>query len=493
MELLKDIAIPQYEQFSPAVSTTRQVEDCKENWKLFLNELSTKINKISFASWIQPLKPVEFNEKSVVIAVKNEFSRKLVNQNYGEKIYQTAKEVLAAAPCLRIIVDKNYSDNNEYRAQDITPELKIKQASFAEVNTQLTQRVSYNQVSNKDNLNSKYALDNFHEYAGNSAALAFAKALLQNDYGISYNSLFVQAGSGLGKTHFMHAIGNYAKQSKPDLKVRYVQALDFVNEFILAIKKKETASFQSKYKRLDFLLIDNIENFENKKATQAELTALFDYLVSKDRKILFTSSKPINELKKLEQAFYSRLAGSLVADIKMPNPAQMCELLFAKLKFNKLNLEARLAKRIASQKYDSIRELDGAILKLNAASKISKLDLDEDTISNMFGAVHMDERQLGLSVSQINSVVAEHFNLDPEALIGRSRKHNLCQARHLAVFLSHEMLELSYQRIGDFFSGRKHSSIIYSIKTIKSQLNSKLSKANSLKLHLNDIRLKLRG
>ncbi|MEB3314675.1 MAG: chromosomal replication initiator protein DnaA [Candidatus Melainabacteria bacterium] len=503
------------------INCKQETQNLKVIWAKILENLPKKIKQTSIETWLRPCLLVEINDQELVIAVKNEFSRKLIAQSYSEAIHKSSKEVLAASYSIRFTtspkhqtltlendlenspIEENETDSLSDKANSKTTskavktnsETKVRQKSFAEISPEeINYRRDYSTNPN-NGISNKLRFDNFVACKANIGAVSFAKAIVENQLGSYYNSLFITSDVGLGKTHLLHAVANEALRADSFTKVRYIKAEDYVNEFVLSIKNKSYENFKKKFRNLDLLLLDEAQFLDGKKSTQQEFCSNFDAIISSGGKVIIASSKVLDDYEKIEKKLKSRLQGSLIAELSPVDYQARIAIIENKIQAANLKISCGHKVALAEKFNGNVRELEGALLKISALNNFSDLDIleiDSKTISDMFGAVYLDEKNNGISIQKITRLVAEKLELRVEDLQSAKRSQAIAQARHIAIFLSNEFLEISYQRIGEFFGGRKHSSVIHSIKTVSNQLNSNLSKSKDLKKLLDDIRSSLR-
>ncbi len=489
-------------------------EEINDIWLLILEKLSKLIKKTSINTWIKPCKVLSLNEEEIVIAVKNEFTRKFIMQSFSEAIYKATKEVLAASIKLRLVINsETIHEPNKNSFVEEKPNIKctksaptkissviqktefIEQKTFAEIASPARNKNTNRnpKVDPYTGLYTQYKFENLVISKSNVGVVTFAKAIIEENMGFHYNSLFIKSDVGLGKTHILNAVAHEALANDPMLKVKYLKAEDFLNEYIVSLKNKSYEKFKKKYRELDLLLFDEAQFLDGKTSTQQEFCNTFDAIINNGGKVILSSNQNFTGFKKIENKLKSRIQGSLTAEILALDYDARLKVVSLKAKEMNLEISNEQKQYIAESFTDNIRELEGALLKLSAFNSLSgEIGVDDASIANLFASVHVDEEKNGISINKIARAVAAKYDLESKDLQSRKRSQNIAQARHIAIFLSHELLELSYQRIGDFFGGRKHSSVIYSIKTIHDQVNSKLSNSNTLKKCLDDIRSSLR-
>lgn len=455
--------------------------DYSATWKAVLAILAKKLRKPSFDTWIRPTLLIEIKNETAAIAVRNEFTRNFLLQSYYKDIQDAIKEVLAQSLAIKFIIVDNLETEVFFEEESLNENTNSIQISFAEISSP---KASLKKINNK--LNPKFSLSNFIIGKSNHASFIFAKAILESNSGI-YDSLFIYSETGLGKTHLLNAIGNYSLELDPSIRTKYVKAEEFTNELIIAIQRNNTAQFRNNYRNLDLLLFDDFQFLDNKKTCQEEFSHTIESIIEAGGKIIICSAKSIDEFKNLSNKLKSKIKGSLSSCIERPSFSTRVQILSEKANFNNIKLEEKHLGFIANRFDNNIRELEGALVKVSAMQNFAGEDIDDELIANLFGGLAPEPEYKGLSLEKITKTVAEYFSLNPKDLFGKSRVKELSEARHIAMYLTHNLLRLSYSRIGESFSGRKHSSVIHSISLIRKEMNS--DKHNSrIKIAVNSIK-----
>jgi len=432
--------------------------EIKETWTKCLLILSKKLNKASFDTWIRNLELREINGSIAQIAVRNEFTRNFINQSYKEAINLALKETLAAQIAIEFLVDPSIevaANSSE------TPIARSEQSSLASVAPNNLKTLSHK-------INKCLTFENLVIGDFNKTANVFAQVLLSND--LSYKSLFINSASGLGKSHLLHACGNFALEK--NFRILFSSAENFTNEFIIAIQRNNIQEFKNKYRNLDLLLFDDFAFLDNKKACQEEFAYTFEHITNKGGKVIIASSKQTKEFKLLSPKLASLISGSLNATIAEADFETRVKIIESKIKDINRELDQNQKETIAGKFYKNIRELEGALAQLNAMSRFTNCEIDDVTIENLFGA--RTRRNKALSAQEIIETVAIYYGISIKEIIGKSRQETFTKPRHLAMYLIHELIDLSYVRIGELFSNRKHSSVIHSLEMIKKSLNGLL-------------------
>jgi chromosomal replication initiator protein len=474
--------------YNAEISENKNLEENKEKysiiWQNSLEFLSKKIKKITFDTWINKLELIELKIDLAVIAVKNEFTKNFIQQSYIKDIQQALLESTGKSYGIRLeIINKSSEDFIELPELKQIPVTITEQKSIASVNEHNTQ------PSNKSKLNNKINLIRTYLGAFNKTCYTFAKSIIE-DRSNTYNSLFIHSQSGLGKSHFLNLIGNETKETNPNLSIKYVSSESFINELIMSIQKNRTFSFREKYRDLDVLLFDDFQFLENKKTCQEEFIHTYESISKRGGKIIIAANKNINELKNLNPKLSSIIKSGLVTTIEEPSEEDKNKLIDFKIKELKINLKDEHKRLIYKLDGDCIRELEGNLLQISALQKFSGLNTDDEAFTKVFEC-NFATNSRGLSVDKIIETVAKYFYIDTKDLVGKKRNEEFTKARHLAIYLIFNLLGLSYKKIGSYFSDRKHSSIIHSIKTIESALNTQLPSSKFTQTAIQDIKSEL--
>ena len=313
--------------------------------------------------------------------------------------------------------------------------------------------------------------DNFIVGPSNNMAHAFGIAV-SKDPGKVYPQLYIYGNSGLGKTHLLHAICNYATDKKPYLRICFTTANEFMSEMVLAIqsttgKENKIAEFRRKYTELvDILIIDDIHELKNKTRTQSEFFYIFNQLQSKGKQLIFTSDKPPKEIVGIEDRIRTRLSSALLIDIQQPDLETRIAILKKKSKEKDIYLDDNVINLIASCVKTNVRELEGKLVKLGAYSDLMNVDIDLEIAKEQLNlSEDMDEKIL--TIETITKTVAAYFKLTLGDIKGKSRKKEVALARHIAMFMSHKILKKTLEEIGEYFDNRDHSTVIHGIKKVQ--------------------------
>jgi chromosomal replication initiator protein len=487
-QLNKNTTMPITDKDTVTFSQEKSNEDKEKYtiiWTDVLTYLQKKVRKITFNTWISKLRLEELKTDLAVISVKNEFTKNFIQQSYIEAIQEALKEVTAKSYAIRLEVNDNQNlDLIELPELEQVPTSITEQKSIASVSENNTQS------KNRTKLNTKISLEKTYLGAFNRTCYAFAKSIVEDTSNV-YNSLYIYSNSGLGKSHFLNLIGNESQNQNSNLKVRYVSSETFINELIMSIQKNKTFSFREKYRDLDILLFDDFQFLENKKTCQEEFIHTYESICKRGGKVIISSGKSINDLKNINPKLSSIVRSGLVTTIDEPHEEDKNKLIDFKLKELKINLTESHKNMVYRLDGDCIRELEGNLLQISALQKFSGLDTDEAAFSKVFES-NFSPSTRGLSIDTIIETVARYFYLETSELKGKRRTEEFARARHIAIYLAFNLLGLSYKKIGSFFSDRKHSSIIHSIKTVESSLNTQLPSSRFTQNAISEIKTQLK-
>lgn len=322
-------------------------------------------------------------------------------------------------------------------------------------------------------LNPKYTFDTFVIGAGNrfAHAAAFAVAELPAK---SYNPLFVYGGSGLGKTHLLHAIGHYVRNLYPHMRVRYVNSEEFTNDFINSVKDGRAASFQKRYRDdVDLLLIDDIQFMQGKDGTQEEFFHTFNALHNNDKQIVLTSDQGPKDLSGFAERLRSRFLWGLQTDVTPPDLETRIAILRKKAGAEKMKVPDDVLELIASKFPSNIRELEGALIRVTAYASLAGQPVDLSASVKALKDVEPSPRAGQITTTQIMAKTADYFGVTVEELCGSSRSRTLVNARQIAMYLCRELTELSLPKIGQQFGGRDHTTVMHAERKIKGLMGNK--------------------
>ncbi len=455
-------------------------------WDNFLEQIHHKVSDVTFNTWFKDLRLLTINDNEIIILVPYLVHKNHIINNYMDMVNEIFLEITGNMHNITFCLEGEY--NEKIVNQNISS--KIMEDSLDD------KKIEEFVQTRKTNLNPKYTFDNF--VVGDSNRFAFSSCLsVAQNPGKLYNPLFLYGKSGLGKTHLMHAIGNYINENS-DLKVLYITTDEFMNEFISISKDKGSDDknldyidlFKSKYRDVDVLMIDDIQFLGSATVTQQEFTNTFNSLYYNEKQIIICSDRSVDDLKMFADRLKTRFNWGLKAIISIPDFELKVKIIKNKIKSGDLMMELSddIIDFIASNCGSDVRNLEGAITRLYAYSAI--WGINKLTLENALEA--LDEYTNNMlftdnSISKIMSVVASYFNLGVDDLKGKKRSKLIANARMIAMYLCRILTDETYPRIGLEFGGRDHSTIIHGYEKINEDLKSD----GELQKIINDLKLKM--
>ncbi|MCZ8380294.1 chromosomal replication initiator protein DnaA [Mycobacterium sp. CPCC 205372] len=317
-------------------------------------------------------------------------------------------------------------------------------------------------------LNRRYTFDTFVIGASNrfahAASLAIAEAPAR-----AYNPLFIWGESGLGKTHLLHAAGNYAQRLFPGMRVKYVSTEEFTNDFINSLRDDRKASFKRSYRDIDVLLVDDIQFIEGKEGIQEEFFHTFNTLHNANKQIVISSDRPPKQLATLEDRLRTRFEWGLITDVQPPELETRIAILRKKAQMDRLDVPADVLELIAAGVERNIRELEGALIRVTAFASLNKTQIDKSLAEIVLRDLISDAGTMQISTAAIMAATAEYFETTVEELRGPGKTRALAQSRQIAMYLCRELTELSLPKIGQAF-GRDHTTVMYAEKKIRGEM-----------------------
>lgn len=417
--------------------------DMETLWTEACDLMQQEIARVSYDTWIgDNLAPVQMEESIVLLVVKMEPMRDFV-----VKQYQT-------------IIDKclTQAANHPIHAELLK-------------RSELDQRLSSEQQerSSEPRLNPKYTFDRFVVGTGNRFAHAAALAVAENP-AEAYNPLFIYGGVGLGKTHLMQAIGHFAHQKNPHTNVLYMTSEMFTNELISAIQQKKTYEFREKIRKVDILMVDDIQFIAGRESTQQEFFNTFNELHNAGKQIILTSDKPPKDIQRLEERLCSRFEWGLVADIQRPDVDTRVAILRDKAQREQIEAPDEVLQLIAGKIDNNVRELEGGLTRLVAYSSMVgqpiTMELCEAALKDIF-----DQKQhKQITAELIMRTVSDYYGLSLNEMTGATRKREITVPRQIAMYLTREMTGMSLPQIGVVFGGRDHTTVLHSCKTVETNM-----------------------
>ena len=415
-------------------------------WNQVLSRIETKVNRHSFYTWFRPTVFVEDSGERVTIRVPNELFRDWLTKHYAEVINEAATEVQRDGIQIAFVIDGQTGK---------TVEKKEGKQPVVASPTGIPSR----------GLNPRYVFETFVVGSSNQFAHAASVAVAEAP-SRAYNPLYLYGGVGLGKTHLMHAIGQYLLTQTPDLKLIYISSERFMNEMINAVRYDRILEFRERYRTMDVLLVDDVQFLAGKEGTQTEFFHTFNSLYDAQKQIIISSDCPPHEIPALEERLRSRFEWGLIADIQPPDLETKIAILKKKAEAEAVPLADDVALYIAERIKSNIRELEGSLIRLIAyasltGSKIS-LTLAQDVLKNI-----IDRDDQPVTIDQVQKFIANYYQLRVADLKSRNNSKSVTLPRQIAMFLCKTLTNASLPQIGKTFGGKHHSTVIHSIRKVE--------------------------
>lgn len=441
-------------------------------WDLFLKEIEKKsMSPVTYNTWFSRMIPkhVDYEHKSITITVPSSFIRDYLVNN--KRHYDLVKK------CLFEVTGTDFEIN-------IISEDEVES---------LTTKNKNNNKSNFSNtrLNPKYSFESFVVGKSNEFAHAASLAVAENydDPRSAYsNPLFIYGGVGLGKTHLMHAIGNFIINQNPKKKILYVTSEQFTNELINSIQTNKNEEFRNKYRKVDLLLIDDIQFIADKDRTQEEFFHTFNELHEANKQIVLTSDKPPKEIKSLEERLISRFAWGLVVDISPPDLETRIAILRSKADVEGFEVNDDVINYIAENVKSNIRELEGALSRVVAYSKLTNGEITVEMAAIVLSDIFESKKKKIINTKLIKEIISKEYNITTKDLDSKKRTRQIAYPRQIAMYITRQCTDLSLPKIGEEFGGRDHSTVIHAYDKIEKDMDED----PVLKIKINDIIKKIK-
>ena len=432
------------------------MDSFSEIWETIKEMLRTRVTEVAYNVWLSPLEFVSFQSDTITLSV-SDFKRKIIADKFSSLI----EEACADAFGFPVRVQYVSPDDTGLYQTDLLRE-KEQQLSLDD--------------------EAFYTFDNF--IIGPSNRFAHAAALnVANNPGKAYNPLFIYGHSGLGKTHLLSAIMHEIKRQRPNEVILYISGEHFTNELIHHLKEHSTSTFHDKYRGCDVLLVDDIQFIANKETTQEEFFHTFEALKNAGKQIVLSSDRPPREMVTLEERLRTRFEGGLLADIQPPTLETRMAIVKKKAEELNVDLSDEVVTFIAENIKKNIRQLEGTVKKIKAHQEVEgsrpNIAIAKKAISDIMG----DNPPTPVTVENIINEVSRTFNVSAADIRSEKRSANISQARQVAIYIIHEVTNLSLSAIGAEFSNKHYSTMIYSIREMQQKLTTNMS----LKATVDDI------
>lgn len=442
----------------------------RKKWEKLLSEIEKKVTDVSFRTWILPMTPIEQDEEAAVIycAVSKDYVIDVLKVRYMTMVEETIRE----------IYKKRYKVILKLMPESEIRELLSNEAPQSNQKVKKIITEEENDMREEYFLNPRYDFENFIVGPNNEHAHAVSLAVAKNP-SEAYNPLFIYGGSGLGKTHLMHAIGHYILKNNPNTKVLYVSSEMFTSELVKAIHDSKNPNdkirlFKNKYRNVDVLLIDDIQFIEGKESTQTEFFHTFNTLYDYNKQIIISSDRHPSKLRDLDERLKSRFQWNMITDIQPPDFETRVAILMKKAEIEGVKIDEDLMEvieLIATKVKFNVRELESALTRILSYSTIFEEKLNvkfaKQSLSDIFSAGDFD-----ITCESIKKSVCKKYGIKLTDIESAKRKREFSHPRQIAMYLCRELTDSSLPKIGEYFGGRDHTTVLHAYDKISSEIKT---------------------
>ncbi len=425
-------------------------------WSEALHSLQPRLGAQTFDMWLRPIALQEIRGHALHLHAPNRFMKEWFENHY-----------------LRVVLD----EIKRLTQSDYTAQIEVSDVSAAAVTTACEAPTVESQPlesapapapATKPRLSERYRFDNYIKGTSNELAASAAWSAAQEP-GKRFNPLFIYGGCGLGKTHLLHAIGRHISKHRPELRICYLSAEQFMNEFISAVRCNQFDAFRSRYRHdNDVLLIDDIQFIAGRDRTMDEFFHVFNVLYEAGKQIVVTADRVPADMSGMEERLTSRLNWGLVADIQAPDLETRAAILRQKADHDHIRVDTRVLLHIANLVRSNVRELEGALMRVAAFAELRGVRITEAFVSEVLGGVTPSQKPVPVTIEHVQKLVASHFSVKIADLKGPRRHRSISRPRMIAMYLSRELTGASFPEIGQRFGGKDHSTVINACKRITS-------------------------
>ena len=418
----------------------------KKIWKKIKKELSNQLPGHTMSTWFEPIEPIAIDGEKIVLEVPNQFFYDWIESHYRRNINKAMEDLGLVGVSTRFIISVEKKEIKTDSKTDHTPQ---KKSALIPI------------------LNKEHAFESFIEGSINQFAKTAAEAVAENPGKQSFNPLIIYGGTGLGKTHLLHAIGNRVLETQPDKRIVIATSEKFTLDFVNGLRKNRTIEFAQQYRKADVLLVDDIQFFRGKEQTQEQFFHTFNELYQAGKQIVLTADRYPGEMQGLQDRLLSRFQSGLSVDIQPPDFEVRVAILLDKAERNSVDLPYDIIEFIATHMRSNIRDLEGTIIRLLARSSLLNQDIDRNLVKDVVRERMGSRPSKDLSMEDVVRKVSEVSGIPEGGIVGQSRKKEIVEARQTAMFLCRSILDSSLSSVGVFFGGRDHTTVMHAIKMIE--------------------------
>ena len=449
------------------------MDDAEKAWKRCRPNLMERVKESSWFALFETVSPVSFNNNQLILSVHSTIAKNRIEERYMELIVAVLIELGYDHPRVTIEVQKSPDESTQYvgepRNSRIRGENPLFNTSSSRTPDHKDGRLLHND-QNRGFIVRSYTFDAFVSGSSNRFAHAAALSVAETP-SRSYNPLFIHGKAGLGKTHLLHAIGNYTIENYPTLTARYVSTETFLNEFVDAIRKNTTSSFKRRYRECDVLLIDDVQFLEGRESLQEEFFHTFNHLHAAGKQMVLTSDRPPKAIATLEERLRSRFLSGLITDVQPPEVETRLAILQKKSELMPNRIPFDVLEYIAQVIKDNIRELEGALIRVSAFASLNSMQITVPLAKELLMDLVDISSHKSITPIEIIASIASYYGFEPLELQGASRKRPLVEARQVAMYVFRELTDLSFPAIGKEFGNRDHTTVMHSVNKVEASMS----------------------
>jgi chromosomal replication initiator protein len=421
------------------------VESFKDAWDMVCTYCKTRITDVAYNLWIGKIEPVkmDFTTRQATLLVQNEFHKQALSKGYAPLLNSAFTEIFGVNDIALIFITPEHIEKSEEKIQN--------------------EKLSIDSTG-------ELTFDTYIVGASNKFAHAAALAVAANPAG-AYNPLFIYGNSGLGKTHLLYAISNDMRKNHPNKVALYIKGDEFTNELIDSIRKGTTIDFHQKYRKVDILLVDDIQFIAGKDSTQEEFFHTFNTLYESRKQIVLTSDRPPKEIKTLEDRLRTRFEWGLIADIQPPDYETRIAIIKRKAEVLNIAIPEDLCNFIATKLKNNIRQLEGVVKKLKAYYLLQGDTPSMATTQSAISDILNNDQPPPVTIEKVIDEVAKTYNVTAQDIRSSRRSADVSTARQVAIYVAREITQLPLAAIGKEFGGRDHSTMVYALSQVVKNMN----------------------
>lgn len=420
-----------------------------EIWEKCLSLIEKRVGTHVFELWFKPVRLAQLKDQNTILEIPNRFFKEWIEDYYPDIISEVMLEVTGSPVNIKFKI-----------AEKEANEVRRLEAKLESRKQRLASKGIY--------LNPKYTFDTFVTGQSNQVAFSSARAVAESP-GSRYNPFFIYGGVGLGKTHLLTAIGNYVADRKRDYNIIYVSSEQFTNEFVSAMRHQKAEEMKERYRSADMLLLDDVQFFAGKNATQDELFHTINALYERQKQIVLTSDRPPKDIKDITDRLRSRFGMGLTVDIQPPELELKMAIIQKKAAMERLYLPDDVVEFLASRIKSNIRELEGCLIRLGAHTALTGETITVQLAKNLLRDIIVDEVR-PVTIDQIQKTVAEAFGIKCQEMKSKKRTKEVAIPRQIAMYISKRLLDMSLSDIGKNFGGKDHATVIYSCRQVEDRI-----------------------